>query len=214
MKTMRYQAPSYRLISRALIAGMLAGALVSVGGCALFSSSSEPETASIPEDGPEVPSGNTVVLSSGTQLTAQTAAGRIKIEAGPGLRRVFDWDGMRRGAITKPRKESFAGGEHKGITFDGTPKVWEAAHGITKLRYEEGYRDFDNASDALIWMQIRRLYFTYNDKGLAVGWKRDGDTLHVEVWQFTIDGKKPTSLPKSRDDRINEGPIESDSEKA
>ncbi|WP_324997056.1 SH3 domain-containing protein [Salinisphaera sp.] len=172
-----------------------------------------PEPPPIPEPAGDVPAANKAVLEPGTQVVADTAAGHIKIEAGPGLRRVFDWDGLRRGAIVKPREELFAGESSKGLYFDGKPTVWKPADGITKLRYEEGYRDFDNIDDAMIWMQIRRLYYTYNDNGLAIGWRRKGDTLQVELWQFTIDGEKPTFLPDSNSDHIAKGPLKAEPQK-
>lgn len=183
-----------------LILGTLALSGCITGGPRLVT----PETPSVPEGGADVPSDGSIVLTDGNQVVASTAAGKMKIEAGPGLRRVFNWDGLRRGAIIKPRSESFAGGDHTGITFDGKPTVWADAKGIDQLRYEEGRRDFATVDDALIWMQIRRLYYTWNDDGLVVGWRRQGHTLHVELWQFYIDGKKPKSLPDSHDADITE----------
>lgn len=164
--------------------------------------------APIPDKGSDIPADIKTVIEEGRQLRVDTAEGKIQIEAGPGSRRVFNWHCARRGAITKPRKELFAGESHKGLYFDGKPEEWEPVDGVNKLRYEEGQRDFDNADDALIWMQIRRIYYTYNDDGIAVGWKKQGDTLHVEVWQFTINGQKPSEMPKSTNDRLKEGDIE------
>lgn len=196
-------APLRLTFAAAALAGTLAAA-----GCVNGPRLVTPDAPPIPEAAGDIPSANKTVLSPGTQLEANTAEGHIKIEAGPGLRRVFDWNGLRRGAITKPRDTLYAGESSKGLYFDGKPEVWEPAKGITKLRYEEGYRDFDNIDDAMIWMQIRRLYYTYNNNGLVVGWKHRGDTLQVELWQFTIDGKKPTSLPDAHSERIDEGPLQ------
>jgi hypothetical protein len=166
-----------------------------------------PDPPPIPQGGPPVPASNDAVLNPGEQIVAKTAAGRIKIEAGPGRRRIYTWDGLRRGAILKPRTQPFPGETGKGLYFNGKPAVWAPANGITRLDAEEGKRNFDNTSDAKIWMQIRRLYYTYNDHGLAVGWKRQGNTLHVELWQFTIDGKKPTQMPGADDAAIQTGPV-------
>ncbi|MGN8159203.1 SH3 domain-containing protein [Salinisphaera sp. RV14] len=198
--------PHHACLRLTFAATALIGALAATG-CATGPKLSTPQPPPIPKPAGDVPSVNKAVLKPGTQVVADTAEGHIKIEAGPGLRRVFDWDGLRRGVIAKPRQKRFAGESAKGLYFDGTPKVWKPAHGISKLRYEEGYRNFENMDDAMIWMQIRRLYYTYNDNGLVVGWKRKGDTLQVEVWQFTIDGKKPTTMPKAQSTRIAEGPL-------
>ena len=178
-----------------------------MAGCATGPRLVTPEPPPIPEGGPAVPGANASVLDAGQQVVASTAAGKMKIEAGPGLRRVFSWDSLRRGAIVNARSEGFANAQNPGLTFDGTPKVWEAANGVTKLRYEEGVRNYDNIDDATIWMQIRRLYFVYNDDGLVLGWNREGDALHVELWQFLINGEKPTSMPDSHSDRITRGPL-------
>ncbi|MES1954925.1 SH3 domain-containing protein [Salinisphaera hydrothermalis] len=204
--------PHHASLRLTFAATALVGALAATG-CATGPKLVTPNPPPIPKAAGDVPSTNKAVLQPGTQVVADTAEGHIKIEAGPGLRRVFDWDGMRRGVITKPREKRFAGESAKGLYFDGTPKVWKPAHGISKLRYEEGYRNFENIDDAMIWMQIRRLYYTYNNDGLVVGWKRKGDTLQVEVWQFTIDGQKPTSLPDSKGTQIAEGPLKVEPQK-
>lgn len=159
----------------------------------------------VPEEGEDIPEDVKTVLSSGKQVVAETAEGRIQIEAGPGSRRLFTWQCVRRGAVTKARTKPFAGASHKGLYFDGKPETWKEARGIDKLRYEEGYKNFPTKDDALVWMKIRRLYYTYNDDGLVIGWKREGDTLHVEVWQFTIGGKKPSSMPEAENDHIRQG---------
>ena len=44
----------------------------------------------------------------------------------------------------------------------------------------------------------------YRDDGLMVGWYKDlpRKMLRVHVWQILINGKKPTRLPGSQDDKI------------
>jgi len=165
-----------------------------------------PEPPPIPEAGAAVPEKNEIVLSENTQLVANTAFGDIKIEAGPGLRRVFNWNDVRRGAIMEPRTSRFAGS--LGIKYDGTPPVWAPAQGVTELKYEEGQRRFENADDALIWMQIRRLNYTYNNSGIVVGWQQTGSELHVELWQFYIDGQQPQSMPNADDAAITISPLQ------
>lgn len=204
--------PHTATLRLALAATALVSALA-VTGCVNGPRLVTPDPPPVPDGGPSVPSSNTAVLDADQQVVADTAEGHIKIEAGPGMRRVFNWDGLRRGAIIKARSKPFAGGDSKGIYFDGEPKVWKPAKGISKLRYEEGRRDFDNVDDAMIWMQIRRLYYTYNDDGLAIGWKREGNTLHVELWQFYIDGTKPSSLPDSESTHIARGPLKVEPQK-
>ena len=135
----------------------------------------------------------TVAAASRGDLVFVLALEGATLEAGPGLRRVFSWDGLRRGAIVKARSEGFANAQNPGLTFDGTPKVWEAANGVAKLRYEEGVRNYDNIDDATIWMQIRRLHYAYNNSGIVVGWQQNGDTLR-SVYYMNADGSERTMV--------------------
>lgn len=164
-----------------------------------------PEPPPLPEGGTAVPEENEVVLTDGTQLVADAPWGQIKIEAGPGLRRVYTWRGNRRGVVLEPREQRFAGS--MGIHYEGKPPVWEPVDGITQVDLEEGQRRFENVDDAMIWMQIRRLRYSYTNDGLVIGWKPKDDTLKVELWQFYIDGEKPTSLPNADDTRLALGPL-------
>ncbi len=181
-------------------------ATIAVSGCAWLQPAPPPEpekeVAAVPESGPPIPEENEAVLPAGSVLIAHTAAGKIKIESGPGSLRVFTWDEARRGVAMAPRDEPFPGAQSAGIHFNGTPPVWEPHNGISKVDYEESKRNFETTDDLVIWTQIRRIYFAYNDAGLAVAWKRDGDTLRAEVWQFYIDGELPESLPGSEPDAV------------
>src|SRR5699024_4520228 len=201
---------STRLLRRTIVIGSVLCLSVTMSGCALSqfftSSSSTTPPAAIPEGASAVPAQNRAVLADNTEVTASTGNGIIKIEAGPGLRRIFTWKGKRRGVITKARTEPFGHDQALGLTFNGKPDIWPEDTKVKKLRYEEGYWDFETESDAYVWAQIRRPRFVYNSTGLAVGWRGKGDTLHVEVWQFLIDGKKPTHMRGAHDRRIIMGP--------
>lgn len=156
----------------------------------------------VPTTGMSIPTNINTVIPEGSVLIAHTAAGKIKIEAGPGTIRIFNWESARRGVVTKPRDLPFPGTTDLGLHFSGKPKIWKPYQGIDKVYYEENTRSFEAPVDLKIWTQIRRLYFAYNDNGLAVAWKRAGDTLHVEVWQFLIDGQVPDNLPGANDSAI------------
>lgn len=172
-------------------------------GCAMFSSHPDgTQRPPIPEQGVPIPDDVQAVLSEGAVLTALTGAGEITIAAGPDSVRVFSWEDARRGVATKPREQPFAGAIAPGLHYDGNPPMWPSYEGIDKVHYEEGVRNFAAPIDVKVWTQIRRLYFAYNDHGLAVGWKRDGDTLHVEVWRFYVDGERPENLPGATNDAI------------
>lgn len=173
-----------------------ASGLLLLAGCASEPPAQKAEKPALP-DAPPVPERNEVVLDDGTRLVATTPQGTIKVDAGPGLLRRYTWDGATRAVVMRPREERHAGS--LGIHYEGTPPDWKPHNGIRKVKVEEGQRHFDNQSDAKIWMQIRRLHYVHTSNGLVVGWKRKGDTLQVEVWQFYIGGDKPAYLPGAKD---------------
>jgi len=174
--------------------------IAALSGCTwLAGGNTEP---AVPAEGQPIPATVTTVLPEGSTLTAYTAAGKIQIEAGPDSLRIFNWDDARRGVATLARTKPFPSASSLGLYFDGKPPIWAPYDGIDKVHYEETTRNFETPIDLKIWTQIRRLYFSYNNNGLAVGWKRKGDTLHVEVWQFYINGEKPEQLPEANDQLI------------
>lgn len=175
-------------------------ALALLAGCAQMQTRTEPAAVDTDRWQPPktnvapVPERNEIVLDGGTKLTATTPSGKITVIAGPGLLRTIKWDGATRWAVMTPRSERWAGS--LGIHYQGTPPGWAPYRGLFELDYEEGQLHFETASDARIWMQIRRLHFVNSRDGLVVGWDRDFDehTLKVEVWQFIIDGQKPSHM--------------------
>lgn len=181
----------------------LAAAMLLATGCATApppASQPEPKKTSLPS-APPVPARNEIVLQNGMRVAATTPQGRIRVDAGPGLLRRFTWDGATRAVVMKPRAERYAGS--LGIYYEGVPTGWEPHNGIYRVDVEEGQHHFDNLSDAKIWMQIRRLHYVHTSDGLVVGWKRKGETLQVEVWQFYIDGEKPSYMPGAKDHLVN-----------
>lgn len=174
-------------------------ATATLAGCAntpkTDTSAKEAEGPTPPADAPPVPDQNEIALDNGTEVIAETPSGEITIIAGPGLLRTLKWDGATRWAVMEPRKERWAGS--LGIHYDGTPTDWRPHQGLRKLQYEEGQRQFETMNDAKIWMQIRRMHYVHTKNGLVIGWKRDYDasTLQVEVWQFYVDGSKPSYMP-------------------
>jgi hypothetical protein len=71
---------------------------------------------------------------------------------------------------------------------------------------EEGQQHFASVREALEWIQLAyHKDCVYRDDGLMVWWARtlERKQLNVEVWQMYIDGRKPTLLPGSQNDRIS-----------
>lgn len=176
--------------------------LLFVAGCA----SAPPSPKHVPikakvqiPDAPPVPAHSETVLNNGMVVTASTPAGKITVSAGPGLLRTLSWDGQTRYVVTQARSKPHFGSQ--GIYFDGRPGNWKTYNGLSGVHYEEGARHFDNADDASIWMQIRRLRYVYTNNGLVIGWKRNTseNELQVEVWQFNIGGNKPSIMQGAKD---------------
>lgn len=195
-----YNAYRHSLRAGALLA---AAALLALAGCA---SAPPPKpvvkelgAAPPPENPPPVPARNEIALENGTQVVANTPAGKITIAAGPGLLRTYTWGGETRWVVLEPRAERWAGS--LGLFYEGTPSHWRPYQGMVRVELEEGQQHFENLSDANIWMQIRRLHFVHTSNGLVVGWRRlpQEGTLQVEVWQFFIGGEKPAYMPGSKD---------------
>lgn len=185
---------------RLLIVGLTALAALVSAGCANTPPSPKiaKKSVQIP-NAPPVPEYSEVALDNGQVVTAATPEGKITVSAGPGTLRSLSWDGAKRYVVLKPREERLYGS--KGIYFEGHPDNWKPHNGLSRIKIEEGQRQFDNVDDALIWMQIRRLHYVWTNNGLVVGWKRKPDEamLQVEVWQFFIDGEKPSFLPDAKD---------------
>lgn len=153
--------------------------------------------------GQPIPDTVATVLPAGASLGAHTDAGYIQIEAGPGSLRTVTWGSNRYHVATQPRSTPFPGAESIGLSYDGKLPGRQARGGVNNLHYEENFRNFEVPYAMKVWTQIRRIDFKYNNNGLAVGWRRKGDTLHVEVWQFRINGEIPQQLPGATDSAIN-----------
>lgn len=177
----------------------LCSALVLAAGCATAPPPKPVKAKATVPNAPPVPAYSETVLNNGMVITASTPAGKITVNAGPGLLRTIHWDGQKRYVVAQARKTRYYGS--KGIYFDGRPAGWKTYKGLSGVHYEEGQREFDNADDASIWMQIRRLRYVYTNNGLVIGWKRNtaDKKLQVEVWQFNIDGSKPTVMQGAKD---------------
>jgi hypothetical protein len=153
-------------------------------------------------DGP-VPARNEVVMTPGMKITATTTAGKITINAGKGLKRSYTWEGATRSVEMEPREERWYGS--LGLYFPGPGEHWKNHKGITRGVVEEGQQHFKTTDEALKWLGERKwMPYVYRDDGLVVGWNKTPARrqLNVEVWQILINGKKPTKLRGSQDDKI------------
>lgn len=159
------------------------------------------------EHGDTLPWVNEIVMLPGMQITARTKVCTMRISAGEGLIRSYFWDGDTRSVSMWPRGERWFGS--LGIYFPGHGRHWKLHSGMNRGILEEGQLHFESESEAIEWLKNRyrqeTLYsYVYNDSGLVVmcGLHQNTATLHVDVWQIYIDGRKPIKLEGSQSSRI------------
>lgn len=151
---------------------------------------------------PAVPNQNEIVLGQNDWVEATTKLGKIKVQAGKGLRRYYSWEGITRSVAMAPRKSRWYGSY--GIYFPGPGYHWLPAHnGISRGVLEEGQQHFKTTEEALKWIELHQP-LTYRDDGLAIFFMKTPSRhqLSVDVWQIYIDGKKPTNIPNSQNEAI------------
>ena len=148
---------------------------------------------------------NETVMIPGMSIAVENVNGRLIITAGKNYLRSFTWAGGTRSIIAWPRKERWNGS--LGIYYPGEGNNWKEHDGITRLVFEEGILNF-NSLDSLLKYLTRyedKSKVAYNDSGLFVFWDKNkgaGGTLNVILWQLVINGKKPSRLPGSHNEKI------------
>ncbi len=153
--------------------------------------------------GGRLPATCEVVMSPGMKITATTSVGTIAVTAADELTRSYTWDGATRAVEMQPQKSRYFGS--LGLFFDGATVHWREHHGIARCSTEEGQQDFKTVEEVMKWIkEPERMSPVYRNDGLMVGWYKDlpRKMLDVHVWQILINGKKPTRLPGSQDDKI------------
>jgi hypothetical protein len=149
-----------------------------------------------------------IVMTPGMQITARTAKGEITIRAGEKYERFYTWDSATRSAKLEPRWERWYGSLGI-VNREPVPwRRWKSNKGITRGVLEEGVLWFKTVDGALAWVKRAQSTgedYVYTRNGLVIGWVKilPRKQLNVDVWQFMIDGKKPESLPGSRDDLVS-----------
>ena len=147
-----------------------------------------------------------IVMTTGMEITAQTATGEIKIRAGQNYERFYTWNGATRSAKLWPRKQRWWGS--LGIYYPGPGEHWESNGGITRGVVGEGVLWFKTVDDAVNWITRARSTgadYVFTDDGLLIGFGKvpARKQVNVDVWQIMIAGEKPHSLPGSKNDLVS-----------
>ncbi len=159
--------------------------------------------ADVPESPQKPYSYTELVLSPHAILTVKTETGTMEIEALDALTRKYTWEGASRSIRLTPRETRWQGS--LGAYSPGEGEGWENHKGITRAVLNEGQLNYASESEALKWLHLGMNHLmVYRDDGLAVMWSKDLDRhqLNVDVWQILINGKKPTQLSGSQNDKI------------
>lgn len=158
---------------------------------------------------------NEMVMPPMSQITATTGVGKISITAGEGFSRCYSWDEATGCLNLDARQERWHGS--LGAGSDGFMQFWRNNDGIDRAVTDEGQHNFSTEAEFGDWLKtefgtvvINEVSPVYRDNGLLVGWLKGaglggrgrGETLGVWVEQIYINGKKPTKLPGSQNDKI------------
>jgi hypothetical protein len=152
------------------------------------------------------------VMVEGMSISFTNSHGSMTVTAGKGFERRYTWAGDTRTVTMYPRKKRWLGslGMYNPGAFEtGKLEPWVYHDGIKRFVVEEGQRHFTNTSEVSKWLASRSKFYdyVYNDQGLVVGLAFDRQppspdgppgTLHVDVWQIYINGKKPQKLDGSK----------------
>lgn len=147
------------------------------------------------------------VMNEGDQINATNAYGTIKITAGAGTRRTYEWDNERQSGRLKPRSTRWYGS--LGIYGD-TTKFMATPRGRPFAQGEEGRQFFNSVDEFLRWLRTKSSRYkpVWTSDGLVVLFDVRGDgrrryRASVGVWQIYINGRKPHDLPGARPDLIS-----------
>lgn len=159
-------------------------------------------------------------IAPNTSVSVQAPNGAITITASHVTLRSIQWEGATRHLELKNKSldgySQFLYAPDHGIgvkqrlyipllVSEDFPGFWWKRHnGITRFNYCEGIVKRETIDECLEWFRSgrhRHLDFVRTSDGLVVGWSKhpDSQSIHVEVWQLLVDGKKPINFPNSTD---------------
>lgn len=150
-----------------------------------------------------LPSVTESVLTDGMKITAFTPSGKITVEGGKGVARSYSGENWTKSSKLIPRT----------TRWYGSLGLYDPAGSFTlgdRLLLDEGKQFFSSESEALRYMQSISGYYgplTYNNSGLVIAYKvidipNEKPTRSLTIWQFYINGNKPTILRGATDKNI------------
>lgn len=146
---------------------------------------------------------NELVMYEGTVIEARKGDASIKVTAGKGFDRTYEWGRCKLNSNMIARKERWFGslGIYDpalsfGFSFGG-------CSGITRTVVDEGQIHFDDLQFARTWIEHYSKSFNtvWTNTGLLFSWNISPDRkqLNVNVWMVCINGRRPTHLAGATD---------------
>lgn len=152
---------------------------------------------------------NETVLKPGMNLCATNKNKIICIYAENDFKRTIYWNGLSNSITLIPRQKRWHG--KLGLVSPDPPKnFWIKKERTTRVLIEEAQvkvRNIDEFTKRLNFPTGEDGYnVVYNNDGLLIIWKSsvlpENSVLDLMVFQIIINGKKPTSIPGSQNDKI------------
>ena len=142
-------------------------------------------------------------MQPGMVIEATNKNGTVYIEYLSPLERRYKWNGHDEKRLLIPREESWLG--RQGAYDPATAYFWEIFS--TRIVAEDSQVDFETMEDVEKWLYQGSavMDWVYTDDGLVIGFAKTSsrNQVNIEVYQFYINGKKPSVLKGSRPENIN-----------
>lgn len=143
------------------------------------------------------------VLSEGEVIQATNKNGTVRVSYVSTTKRKYEWDGRSRVIKMIPRQERFGGK----LGLYEPADSWGLNPFEIRLVVEEAVRSFDDEADlqAALGEGSSVMDWVYTNDGLVVGFGRipSRKQIDIDIFQFLVRGKKPTSLQASRPEQIS-----------
>ena len=143
-----------------------------------------------------------LAMQPGMVIEAKNKNGTVHIEYLSPLERRYKWNGHDERRTLIPRKESWLG--RLGAYDPATAYIWEIFS--VRIVAEDSQINFETMHDAEKWLYQGSavMDWVYTDDGLVIGFAKTSsrNQVNIEVYQFYIDGEKPSGLKGSRPENI------------
>jgi hypothetical protein len=154
-----------------------------------------------------------LVMHEGVSIEASRDGSAIKVSAGSGLDREYEFNGCKLKSNMGARSGRWFGS--LGI-YDPATKFWPSfflskeCEGVSRTVVEEGQIHFDDIQFANEWIRRQQKEagstgkVVWTNNGLLISWNTalDRSQLNVDVWLMCINGQHPKNLEGATDSAV------------